>query len=62
MILRRRVETEVTGPGRPPIGPAHKVRVPDDLWDSLLLDAYRQGLSAAEMMRRILAERYEEEQ
>jgi Ribbon-helix-helix protein, copG family len=50
----------MTGPGRPAIGPAHKVRVQDELWDLLADEARAEGVGLAEMMRRILAERYEE--
>lgn len=50
----------MTGPGRPPIGPAHKVRVPDAIWGLLEDEARAEGVGLAEMLRRILAERYEE--
>jgi hypothetical protein len=49
----------MTGPGRPPIGPAHKVRFPDELWEPLGDEARDNEVSVAEMLRRILAERYE---
>jgi len=48
----------VTGPGRPPIGPAHKFRLPDDVWEALLVEARTESVPVAEIMRRILAERY----
>ena len=51
----------MTGPGRPPIGPALKVRLPDDLREALDDEAQDEGVYVAEMLRRILAERYKEE-
>jgi len=46
---------------RPYIGPLRKIRVPDALWDRLRAEARQQGAPIAEMLRRILAGRYEEE-
>lgn len=48
----------MTGPGRPPIGPAHKFRLPDDVWDLLQDEARDESVPVAELVRRILAERY----
>lgn len=48
----------MTGPGRPPIGPKRSVRVPDEIWRHLVTEARRQGVPEAEMVRHILAERY----
>lgn len=48
----------MTGPGRPPIGPAHKFRLDNDCWQALQNEAEDESVPVAEMLRRILAERY----
>ncbi len=50
----------MTGPGRPPIGPPLKARLPDDLREALDVEAKSESVPVAEMLRRILAERYKE--
>lgn len=46
------------GPGRPPEGRPVKVRIPDELLDALDAAATLAGVSRAEMVRRVLADRY----
>ena len=41
--------------GRPPIGPPFQIRLPDDLLAKLDARAAAEGVSRAEMVRRLLA-------
>jgi excisionase family DNA binding protein len=45
--------------GRPPIGPVREFAIPDDLNDRLRGEARQLGIPYAELLRRILTERYE---
>ncbi len=48
----------MTGAGRPYIGQPLKARLPDDLREALDVEAKAESVPVAEMLRRILAERY----
>jgi len=48
----------MTPRGRPPIGKVREFVIPDDLYDRLRGEARQLGISYAELLRRILTERY----
>jgi hypothetical protein len=50
----------MTSPGRPPIGPRRYFRL-GHLYDLLTAEAKAAKIPAAELLRRILTERYEKE-
>jgi metal-responsive CopG/Arc/MetJ family transcriptional regulator len=52
----------VTGKGRPRIGTAVLIRIPDQLLANLDTDAQRQEVSRAELIRDILTDHYQRNQ
>ena len=46
----------MTGPGRPPIGPAITLRLPADLLKQLDRRAKRDGVTRAELVRQLLSD------
>ena len=51
----------MTGPGRPTTGTVREHRIPGHLYDLLTAEAKTKRIPAAELLRRILTERYEKE-
>lgn len=56
MMSHGEIEALKRGPGRPEIGPAIQVRLPEDLLAAVDARADAEGVSRAEMVRMLLAE------
>jgi len=60
-LMRESIERHKVTRGRPTTGKVRELRIPDELYEPLKEEARQQGAPIAEMLRRILAGRYEEE-